>query len=149
VYGLKYSQKGKPPEQQREELIRVYIRALIDDLPASGIQLQAKNRDFWDTYDRQLAEAQFRLGIFPPLLLIIFLLSSASNHWAWLLLFPVPLFLLFLGYQQFISGAETLVQAVVLKIVEPPVLARLRETVANKREEEAIMLAAGKTKSPT
>jgi hypothetical protein len=117
-------------------VIRLYIEGIVGDLPAIAIQLQPKNRDFWDTYDRQLAEAQFRFGIAPPLALIIGILTWQTRNLWWLLLLIVPLYLLILGVRHWALATSTLVQAVVLKIVEPPVLERLREQVAKKRDQE-------------
>jgi hypothetical protein len=123
-------------------IIDKYESALIEDLPAVGIQLQVKNRDFWDTYDRQSAEAQFRFGIaLPSAVIIIIWAIQSSNYW-WLLLLVMPLYFLILGFRQAAQANATLVQAVVLKIVEPPILERLREYVAKKTEEEQKKRAA-------
>jgi hypothetical protein len=123
-------------DEAEKILVPAYVQAIADDLPAVGIQLQAKNRDFWDTYDRQLAEAQFRFGIAPPLTLILTLLAlRSSDQWWWLLL-AAPVYLCLLGYRHFAEAALTLVQAVVLKMVEPPVMERLEEAIAKKREAE-------------
>jgi hypothetical protein len=56
------------PDELGRAVTRRYVAAIIQDLAAVAIQLQAKNRDFWDTYDRQTSEAQFRLGIAPHVL---------------------------------------------------------------------------------
>ena len=128
--------ESESPQDEERVLTSAYAENIVDDFPAVAIQLQAKNRDFWDTYDRQLAEAQFRYGIAPPLALIIVLLAWQSGDWWWLFLLAAPVFLFVLGYRHRIEAASTLVQAVVLKMVEPPVLERLRETVAKKQEEE-------------
>ena len=116
------------------QLDKTYVQAIAADLEAVGIQLQAKNPDFWDSYDRQMAEAQFRYGIVPPLILIILLLASDSVWW--LLLLAAPILLLYRGVQHSYRAASTLVQAIVLKMVEPPILERLQEVVVKKREEE-------------
>jgi hypothetical protein len=120
-----------------------YTVAVAEDLLAVGIQLQAKNRDLWDTYDRNMAEAQFRYGIAPPLTLIILILAWQSDNW-WAFLLIAPAILFQLGYRHFFEAASTLVQAIVLKMVEPPVLERLREVLA-KKEEDAAKSAAGST----
>jgi ABC-type nickel/cobalt efflux system permease component RcnA len=111
------------------------VDAILQELPAVGIQLQAKNRDFWDTYDRQGSEAQFRFGITPPLALIIVLLAQQSGQFWWLLLLVVPLALLLQGVSQSVSASSTLVQAVVLKMVKPPVLERMDEEIARAVEK--------------
>jgi hypothetical protein len=127
------------------QLVMVYAQNMIEELPAVGIQLQAKNRDFWDTYDRQLAEAQFRYGIAPPMAVIIVILAWKSGDWWWLLLLAAPVFLFILSYRHLMDATSTLVQAVVLKMVEPPVVERLREAVAKKRVEEKFV---GGTRRP-
>jgi hypothetical protein len=117
-----------------------YVHAISADLEAVAIQLQAKNRDFWDSYDREMAEAQFRYGIVPPLFLIIVLLAIESGSAWWLLLLAIPLLLLYRGILHSITAASTLVQAIVLKMVRPPVLERLSEVVAGipeRRNAEA------------
>jgi hypothetical protein len=111
-----------------------YTTAVADDLEAVGIQLQAKNRDFWDSYDRQIAEARFRNGIVPPIILIILLLAIESGHAWWLLLLIAPAILFYRGLLHSVMATSTLVHAIVLKMVEPPVLERLREVVAKKEE---------------
>jgi hypothetical protein len=112
----------------------LYVEAISDELDAIGVQLQAKNRDFWDTYDRKTAEGEFRIGISLPIAVIIFLMAHQSgNQWWWVLL-VAPVFLLFGGVRYHTMATEVLVQAVVLKMVEPPVLERLREVVAKKQQ---------------
>jgi hypothetical protein len=135
-YGQRPQLSLKEAQEQMDQLlVPAYVRAIAEDLPAVGVQLQAKNRDFWDTYDRQLAEAEFRYGIAPPLALIIVILAAQSGDWWWLFLLPAPAFLYILGNRHLVDSALTLVQAVVLKMVEPPVLERLREMVAKKQDE--------------
>jgi hypothetical protein len=127
-------------ETRHHALTQAYTKAITTDMQAVGIQLQAKNRDFWDTYDRHLAEAQFRYGVVPPLVAI----SLSVCFWffpfvRWppypMVLFPLCLYLFLLGRTQLTEAAATLVQAIVLKMVEPPVLVRYREVVAKVEEE--------------
>jgi hypothetical protein len=115
-------------------LAAAYVTAILSNLSAVGTQLQAKNRDLWDSYDRLTSEAQFRFGITPPLIVILAILAVQGTPW-WLLLLIVPVTLLFQGYRQYLSAMETLVQAIVLKTVEPPILLRLREIEMRKLEE--------------
>ena len=113
-----------------------YAHVIYDELDAVGIQLQARNRDFWDTYDRQTAEADFRIGIAPPLLLIVVLMAmQLGGHLWWLVLILAPIYLVVLGLRNALEATATLVQAVVLNMVEPPVLERLREALAERKEE--------------
>jgi hypothetical protein len=128
----------KPPIlEDRRAVPELYVRAVIADLPAVGVQLQAKNQSFWDTYDRQKAEAQFRIGIALPISLIVILLAVQSGQYLWLLLLIVPLILLVLAMRLEATANSALVQAVVLRMVEPPVLERLTEVLAEKKAEEA------------
>jgi hypothetical protein len=108
------------------ELADVYVEEIIADLPAVGIQLQAINRDYWDSYDRTTAEAEFRTAIGPPLAVTIVVIAIQTTAW-WLFLLVAPVYLFLLGRRQSARAASILGQAVVLKMVEPPVLGRLRE----------------------
>jgi hypothetical protein len=113
-----------------------YVYAILQELSAVGIQLQVRNRDLWDTYDRQSSEAQFRFGIAPPLVLVIVVLAWESHRYWWLIVLVLPLALLLQGVRQTVSAAAALVQAVVLGMVEPPVLERVGEQIAMKDEDE-------------
>jgi hypothetical protein len=115
------------------EIVTAYAQAIADELNLVGSQLQAKNRDLWDTYDRQLAEAQFRRSIVLPLALIFVLLAALSGHPWWLLLLVMPIVLFILSRRYYLEAASTLIQALQLKMVEPPVLERLRQVVADKK----------------
>ena len=108
------------------ELANVYVDKIIADLPAVGIQLQAINRDYWDSYDRTTAEAEFRTAIGPPLAVTIVVIAIQTTAW-WLFLLVAPVYLFLLGRRQSARAVSILGQAVVLKMVEPPVLGRLRE----------------------
>jgi hypothetical protein len=111
-----------------------YIQEIAIDLDAVSIQLQAKNRDLWDTHDRYTAEAQFRLGIAVPLAAII-VISAIQSTLFWLFLIIVPLWLSILSYRLSFEAISTLVQAVILKIVEPPAVVRHRERIARLRAQ--------------
>jgi hypothetical protein len=113
--------------------LKKYLDQLVSDFPAVGIQLQAKNRDFWDTYDRHSAEAEFRFSIAPPIILMITIWVIQSGNLWWLLMFIVPFSLGYLGLAQYLRANSTLVQAVILKMVEPPTLERLDEYIAQKK----------------
>ena len=105
-----------------------YVSRIAKDLYAVSVQLQAKNRDYWDTYDRQYSEAQFRLGIAVPLAVIIVIVAAQSSA-LWLVLLIVPLWLLRLSWGLAFDCLSTLVQAIVLEMVEPPPIEYLREEV--------------------
>jgi hypothetical protein len=133
---LGYSDRPLPDYRGdfRDALPSFYAGRIVEDLPTVGIQLQPKNRDFWDTYDRQNAEAQFRFGVAPPITLIIIIVAWQSQNLWWLFLLVAPIYLLILGVGHSARATSTLVQAVVLKMVEPPVLERLREQIAKRQE---------------
>jgi hypothetical protein len=125
-------------ERHNKELLAGdYSGAIIKDLPLVAIQLQAKNRDFWDTYDRHNAESLFRFGIAQPLVFLVIVWAWQSTSW-WLILLAVPGVLVVLGFRHSVSATATLVQAVVLKLVEPPVLEELREAVAREEAEQRL-----------
>jgi hypothetical protein len=116
-------------------ILKAYSIATASEFEEVGIQLQVKNRDFWDTYDREMAEAHFRFGITPPIVVIICLLAYQSGNLWWLLLLAAPIILFILAVRHATQAAATLVQAVVLKMVEPPVLERLREAAAERKQQ--------------
>jgi len=64
---------------------------------------------------------------------IIYLVARQSNEWWWLLLLAAPTFLFLLGYRHFVEAASTLVQAVVLKMVVPPIMEKLNEEVEKRK----------------
>jgi hypothetical protein len=51
----------------------------VEDFDLIGMQLQAKNRNFWDTYDRKTAEMDFRYSIVWPLAAIIIVIAGLSR----------------------------------------------------------------------
>jgi hypothetical protein len=117
------------------DLRDTYVHAVIEDFPAVGIQLQAKDRDLWDTYDRQQAEAHFRLAISLPIIFIFSALTAESGQLLWLFLLIVPVILIFSGLRTSVAASAVLVQAVVLNLVEPPILERLATEVAEAKLE--------------
>ena len=58
-----------------------------------------------------------------------------GGHLWWLVLILAPIYLVVLGLRNALEATATLVQAVVLNMVEPPVLERLREALAERKEE--------------
>lgn len=115
-----------------ERLFLAYFQQVFQDFPAVGVQLQAKNRDLWDTYDRHSAESQFRRAIALPILVIVVLIAIQVSPF-WLLLLVIPIYLPILGIRQALKAESVLVQAITLRMVEPPVLERLEEHIKNTK----------------
>jgi hypothetical protein len=67
-------------------------------------------------------------------IIFVILAVESGNLW-WLLLLSAPAALLIRGRYHLVEAAATLVQAIVLKMVEPPVLVRYREVVAKAEQE--------------
>jgi hypothetical protein len=111
---------------------RDYVSRIAEGLYAVSVQLQAKNRDYWDTYDRLYSEAQFRLGIAVPLAVMVVIVAAQSSA-LWLVLLIVPIWLFRLSWSLSFDCLSTLVQAIVLEMVEPPPVEHLREEVAYAR----------------
>jgi hypothetical protein len=109
-----------------------YTRHVAEDLGAVSIQLQAKNRDYWDTYDRLLAETNFRLAISFSLVFIIIIFGVQSSP-LWLVLLVVPFWLFILAYRLSYDCFSTLVQAIVLGMVGRPVSNDFVKISAKKR----------------
>jgi hypothetical protein len=118
-------------EKSYDEVRQAYLQAVVDDYPAIAIRLQAKNRDLWETYDRHRAEAEFRLGIAPPLALASIILAVQASPW-WLCLLLIPAALLMLARRESKEATLTLIQVITLKMVEPPAFERLREVAVMK-----------------
>jgi hypothetical protein len=131
VFGQMPGRTVHREEKSRDEVRQTFLEFVIDEYPAIAIRLQAKNRDLWDTYDRHTAEAEFRLGIAPPLVLASVTLAFQASPW-WLCLLVVPAALVWLAWREFKQANLTLTQAITLKIVEPPALERLREIAVLK-----------------
>jgi hypothetical protein len=111
-----------------------YVSGIVADFQLVGIQLQATNRDFWDTYDRKVTEMQFRHGIAPPLVAIIIIISWQSS-WFWLFLLIIPVWFGVLAQRLSTEVKATLIQAIILGMVVPPILQDL-DKAADKRREE-------------
>jgi hypothetical protein len=133
-----------PPTSVRDQ--DAFAEAIKGDLPAVGIQLQARNRDLWDTFDRARAESEFRSGLVLPLAAITIVVVTQSNL-LWLLLLVVPVVLLEVAVGKSIEATDTLVQAIALKIVEPSIFVRLDEIIArNEVSSRAMQRAVAKNK---
>jgi hypothetical protein len=105
-----------------------YQFVISNQLPTVGIQLQAVNRDLWDTFDRARAESEFRSAIAWPLFVLVLILGSQLSPW-WLFLLFIPIVLLVLGMGKAFEATSTLVQALELDLVKPPIFVRLEEEV--------------------
>jgi hypothetical protein len=106
--------------------ITTLVTTVCDQLDAVGIRLQAFDKEMWDTFDRSKAESQFRSGLVAPLTLVS-IIATAKLGVLWLLLLIVPFWFTALWAQKAIDATATLVQAVTLKIVNPPVFDRTDE----------------------
>ena len=126
---------------QLEILKKVYTAAILEDLLTVGIRLQAKNRDFWDTYDRKSAESQFRFAVILPIFFFIIVATIESSP-LWLIALPILVALAWLSIRLRVHAAYTLIQAVTLEMVQPPVLARLKHKV---QEQDAQRTATAST----
>jgi hypothetical protein len=103
-----------------------FVKAIVEELEFVGIQLQDANRDLWDTFDRKDAESEFRSAISLPLAVILAVFSIQASP-LWLSLLVVPGALLILSVRLRAQTTAILVQAIVLRAGEPPVLAELGE----------------------
>jgi hypothetical protein len=121
--------RGAPPATGQTR-VEVAVSAAECEMEEVGIRLQAANRDIWDTFDRCRAETEFRSAIVLPLSFII--VSATINHsWWWLVGMIAPWWLLVLAARKAIEATATLVQAISLGIVEPPIFDRWEEMQAS------------------
>ena len=126
--GLRSTERGEAAVLHAGRLIGM-------ELPAVAIQLQAENRDLWDTFDRAKAESEFRSAIAWPLAFIILIISFQVSWW-WAFLLLVPIFLMFLAMGESVQATSTLVQAIVLGIVKPPIFAELNAVIPRSPKVE-------------
>jgi hypothetical protein len=113
-----------------------YASSIVADFDWIGMQLEAKNRNFWDTYDRKTAEMDFRYSIVWPLAAIIVTISWQSSL-LWLFLLAVPFWLFLAALHLTAEVATILVQAISLGIVVPPVFEDLDKLVQKRKEMSA------------
>jgi hypothetical protein len=111
-----------------------YAAGIVEELELVGIQLQARNRDLWDTYDRKTTEEQFRYGIIWPLIGMIVIISWQTSWW-WLFLLFIPATFFLLAARLAIEAQATLVQAIVTGLVVPPILEDLDKVAKSRRDQ--------------
>ncbi len=102
-------------------------------LPEVSIQLQAANRDLWDAFDRARAESEFRSAIVWPIIPVICVAALHLSPWWWLLI-TIPVLLLFLAMGESVQATSTLVQAMALGVVDPPVFGEIDDMTARKEK---------------
>ena len=83
--------------------------------------------DLWDTFDRARAESEFRSAIAWPLAALAIVLGF-QLLW-WLFLIAVPVILLVLAMGKSVEATSTLVRALELDLVKPPIFVRVEEEV--------------------
>jgi hypothetical protein len=106
------------------------------ELERVAIRLQAKDHDLWDTFDRYKAETEFRSAIVIPMWgVTISAIWRGQNYW-WLLLFVASIALLASSGRRALLATATLVQAVSMKIVQPPIFDRWEEFVSEAKPDE-------------
>jgi hypothetical protein len=127
-------QKDDDPYATILNLRSAYVSSILEDQDLVGMQLQARNRDLWETYDRKTAESHFRYGITWPLIAIIAIISLQSS-WFWLFLLIIPVWLLTLAWRLNLEAKATLIQAIITGLVVPPILEDLDKGVKKRREE--------------
>lgn len=126
-------QEDDDPAAPILNLRAAYVSSIVADFDLIGMQLQARNRNFWDTYDRKTAEMDFRYSIIWPLAAIIVTISWQSSL-LWLLLLAVPFWLFLVALHLSAEVATILVQAISLGIVVPPIFEDLHKTVQKRKE---------------
>lgn len=115
----------------RYRFTEAYLVSVLEDLDAVAIQLQSVNRDFWDSYDRHDAESNFAAVISAPLALCIIGFAHGDSY-LWLALLVIPAVLISLSKSRRIAAVDTLIQAIVLNMVVPPILVRLDRFVEDE-----------------
>jgi hypothetical protein len=94
-----------------------------EDLRLVPFRLMGKEPELYGEHDRLRSEAEFRLTISIPLVLLIYALMLTSLWWA--LLLPLPFLLFYTGSQQREAADDVLFDAIRAGRVESPVLAEL------------------------
>jgi hypothetical protein len=133
-FGLLPEDNKWNPSPEEAFWMRTYVAAVAQELDLVGIQLQTTSKELWDTVDRKDAESDFRAAISLPILTGTIILSWQGSPF-WLIFLIVPIALLFLAIRLRTETAATLVQAVVLNLSIPPVLAELRDVEGQRIEQ--------------
>jgi hypothetical protein len=117
----------------RRILAAVSAQALreFDLLPT---RLMGDSPEIFAEVDKTRAEAEFRLGIVPPLLALV-LVGCIKVSWFWAFAFPALGLLLVTGLIKRREAGDQLAQAIQLGKVDPPVLEKLRSLVQEKVDE--------------
>jgi hypothetical protein len=126
-------QKENDPGSPILNLHSAYGSSIVADFELVGIQLQARNRNFWDTYDRKTAEMDFRYGIVWPLAAVIIIVSWQSSLF-WLFLLIIPAWFYLLAWRISAEVEAILVQAIILGMVVPPIFENLDKAVQKRKE---------------
>jgi hypothetical protein len=125
---------GMDHERQQRHVhgaARTLAHQLQWDLPAIVTQLQIYDKEsLFHSYDRNMAESQFRMGISAPLLAIASILAREVTPWA-LLGVIVPLVLQHQGRQKQEEAELKAFQPVTQGVIQAPYL----QTVKSKLEE--------------
>ncbi|MFG2994214.1 hypothetical protein ACGFZK_33795 [Streptomyces sp. NPDC048257] len=107
-----------------------------DELDQLSIRLQARNSDLYGTYDRTVAEADFRVNVGFSASILATTLAAKSTPEV-LLLVPVAWFLIMRGQQKAREANDVLIQAVVSGELESTVLtSELPPLVTTQRAED-------------
>ena len=74
------------------------------------------------------------MAISSPMIVLSCILAVASGQFLWLALLVIPTILVISSIRISVEASSILVQAIVLKMVEPPVLERLTEQTIKSQE---------------
>lgn len=125
------------PRRSLEDMF--FVDRLVQDILAEEstlavrLRIQEKERLF-QSYDRHLAEAEFRQALVLPLAWLIGMAASYSTLWLWAELAPVVLFSLAMVKRR--AATSELCQALIAGEISSTALTDFEETLANGDEEQ-------------
>jgi hypothetical protein len=121
--------EGSEVPQHWWEFVRVSIMEdVIRDLELAFTRLLATNKEMYVEVDRFNSEAEFRLAIVPPLLVLAILFAAGFSLWA-LLALPLCVFLLAQAITSRREAGDMLADILLLRIVKVPRLESLERDV--------------------
>jgi hypothetical protein len=104
------------------------------DMQSAGVRLHIANGDLWDQYDRLNAEAELRLTLVYPLLLLAVGVAWRGTWWAGLLVLLLTLALFRDGDGRARAANNVIVTSLVTEVIDDPALTRYAAEVTSERE---------------
>jgi hypothetical protein len=106
---------------------------VVSELDLVATRLIGEQDELYSAVDRLRAEAQFRLAIIPPLLIVIIVLTVISTYF-WLIGLSLLLLYFVQAVQREREAADLLVDAMFIDRVDSPTLERIQRAAKEFKE---------------